>query len=201
MTANIMKDYYPPLAENQFYHVFNRGNNREHIFYSPINYGYFLRKYDEYLSDYLATYAYCLLPNHFHFLARVKENHAIDDLSHLVSEQFRRFFIGYSQAINKQEKRTGSLFQKGFKRIHIDSQEHLLYLVYYIHANPQNHDIVEDFRKYEYSSYARMLLDKPTELQKREVLEWFGSKSYYVEFHDDIQDLKAIDRYMIEDEE
>ena len=208
--SDIMKDYYPPLNESQFYHVYNRENNREHIFYLPKNYGYFLRKYDEFLSDYLETHAYCLIPNHFHFLVRVKESDAItqsdgidpiDDLSRLVGEQFRRFFIGYSQAINKQEKRTGSLFQKGFKRIHIDSHEHLLYLVYYIHANPQNHDIVEDFRKYEYSSYARMLLDKPTKLQKREVLEWFGSKSYYAEFHDHIQDLKAIDRYIIEDEE
>ena len=115
MTANIMKDYYPPLAENQFYHVFNRGNNREHIFYSPRNYGYFLRKYDEYLSDYLATYAYCLLPNHFHFLVRVKENHAIDDLSHLVSEQFRRFFIGYSQQLINKKSEQAAFFKKVLK--------------------------------------------------------------------------------------
>ncbi len=123
------------------------------------------------------------------------------DFSDLVSEQFRRFFIGYSQAINKQEKRTGSLFQKGFKRTRIDSNAHLIYLVYYIHANPQNHGLIRDFRKYEYSSYARILLERPTKLQKREVLEWFGSQNYYVEFHNDIQDLKVVDRYIIEDEE
>lgn len=115
-----MTDYYSPLIEGNFYHVFNRGNNRENLFYSLRNYTYFLRKFDEHLSEFLDTYAYCLLPNHFHFLVRVKEwrtdsiaqSDGIGEVSAQISEQFRRFFIGYSQAINKQERRSGSLFQK-----------------------------------------------------------------------------------------
>jgi hypothetical protein len=128
-----------------------------------------------------------------------RDSDGLDNISAVISEQFRRFFIGYSQAINKQEGRTGSLFQKGFKRIHIDSQEHLIYLVYYIHANPQNHEIVKDFRRYLYSSYSGILIDKPTNLRKQEVVDWFGSKSEYTEFHDENQDLKDIQRFMIED--
>lgn len=224
-----MKNYYVPLIEGQYYHIYNRGNNRENIFYTPRNYAYFLRKYDTYLSAYLDTYAYCLLHNHFHFLVRVKEigdisapktnlsrrtstdaialsdgisnigSDGLDNISAVISEQFRRFFIGYSQAINKQEGRVGSLFQKGFKRIHIDAQEHLTYLVYYIHANPQNHELVQDFRTYPYSSYARILIDNRTRLEKEEVSGWFGSKSEYIEFHEENQDLKDIHCFIIED--
>ena len=61
-----------PLLENIFYHIYNRGNNGDDVFYEARNYKYFLEKYDLYLSDFVETYAYCLLPNHFHILIRVK---------------------------------------------------------------------------------------------------------------------------------
>ena len=61
-----------PLEENQFYHIYNRGNDGTDLFYQDRNYIFFLKKYDNYLSEYVDTYAYCLLPNHFHLLVRVK---------------------------------------------------------------------------------------------------------------------------------
>ena len=115
------------FLENHFYHVFNRGNNKEIIFFNIENYKYFLKKFDYYLSKYLDLFAYCLLPTHFHFLVKVKDNDTIvkakkidaiassdviDILSSTITEQFRRFFLSYSQAINKQQNRSGSLFQK-----------------------------------------------------------------------------------------
>ncbi|MCB9053571.1 MAG: hypothetical protein H6556_29570 [Lewinellaceae bacterium] len=149
------KKYYPPLLPGRFFHVFNRGNNGDNLFYQERNYAYFLRKYFEYMSPVLDTYCYCLLPNHFHLLVRVKEEAVVlgdkkgampgdkrDSIPTLgahwardgiptpghgasrddrekeaalwVSERFRRLFLGYSQAIRKQEGRTGSLFQKNF---------------------------------------------------------------------------------------
>ena len=68
-----MKPTQIPLHEGKFYHIYNRGNNRETLFYTEANYKYFLKKYDKYLSEYIDTYAYCLLPNHFHLLISVKE--------------------------------------------------------------------------------------------------------------------------------
>ncbi len=62
--------HFPPLVAHTFYHIYNRGNNGENLFYRPENYGYFLQKFDHYLSGYLELYAYCLLPNHFHLLVR-----------------------------------------------------------------------------------------------------------------------------------
>ncbi len=67
-----MKKYQIELERGKFYHIFNRGNNSERIFFSERNYEFFLRRYNEYLSSYAETYAFCLLPNHFHFLIRVK---------------------------------------------------------------------------------------------------------------------------------
>ncbi|MFC4232033.1 transposase [Parasediminibacterium paludis] len=137
--------HYQPLFPNQYYHIYNRCNNSENLFYNEENYSFFLRKYDYYLSDYLDTYAYCLLPNHFHLLVKVKRleifklstflklGKTLEDPSQIVSEAFRRFFMSYSKAINKQSNRTGSLFQKNFKRKLIEDKGYLLTCAKYIH--------------------------------------------------------------------
>lgn len=61
-------------------------------------------------------------------------------------------------------------------------------LVYYIHANPQIHGLIEDFRDWEWSSYKRILMDTHTKLKKKEVLDWFGSKDRYVKYHHDYRE-------------
>lgn len=202
-----MKDYYQPLYPNTFYHIFNRGNNRENLFYLRRNYHYFLTKYDHYLSDYLETYAFCLLPNHFHLLVKVKDKIEICDaiawsdsiaVTRQISEQFRRFFISYSQAINKQEGRTGSLFQKQFKRLPVTNQRYLKSVIYYIHANPQYHGIATNFKSYPYSSYFKMLVAQHTKLKKKEVIQWFGSSEQYRVFHQIQHKDGKWDTFMIE---
>ena len=72
MTSDLHIETKIPFIEGYFYHVFNRSNNKEKIFYNDNNYKFFLRKFDKYLSEYLEVYAFCLLPTHFHFLVKVK---------------------------------------------------------------------------------------------------------------------------------
>ena len=60
------------MDQGSFYHIYNRGNNKEKIFFEEKNYRHFLKLFDKYLSPYVDVYAYCLMPNHFHFLIRVK---------------------------------------------------------------------------------------------------------------------------------
>ncbi|MCX2678996.1 hypothetical protein OOZ15_03500 [Galbibacter sp. EGI 63066] len=60
------------LSPEGTYHIYNRANGSEQLFLSDENYWYFLRKYDEYINPVADTFCYCLMPNHFHFLVRVK---------------------------------------------------------------------------------------------------------------------------------
>ena len=62
----------PPLAYNCYYHIYNRGNNRENLFKQDRNYRYFLKLYAKHIEPIADTFAYCLLPNHFHLLVRIK---------------------------------------------------------------------------------------------------------------------------------
>ncbi len=61
------------LQPSQYYHIYNRGNNRENIFVSEENYRYFLKLYAVHIEPVADTYAYCLLKNHFHVLVRIKD--------------------------------------------------------------------------------------------------------------------------------
>ncbi len=163
------------------------------------NYEYFLKQYDKYLSPVADTYSYCLLGNHFHLLIRVRDlenlkifellnskNILINKTVHqIVSHQFRKFFQSYSMAFNKQHERIGTLFQTPFKRVEVNKDDYFTSLVYYIHANPQLHGLIKDFREWEWSSYKRILMDKLTNLRKKEVLDWFGDKERYIKFHDE----------------
>ncbi len=60
------------------YHIYNQGNNRQKIFFSEANYRYFLEKSKHLLGSHVDFIAYCLMPNHFHFLVRTKESACLD---------------------------------------------------------------------------------------------------------------------------
>jgi REP element-mobilizing transposase RayT len=187
-------DYYIPLYKNKLYHFYNRGNGKESIFFKEENYSYFLRQYDKYLSDCIDTFAYCLLPNHFHILGSVKT-----DVPNIVSESFRKFFISYSMSINIQEKRKGNLFQRGFKRKIIEDEKYFYSAVYYIHANPVHHGITKDLTQFKFSSYNVLCGNNKTSLNRDELLEWFGGQDKFIKYHIEMKRNIFNDNYMIED--
>jgi hypothetical protein len=64
-------DYYPKLIPGSVYHIFNHSNSEEKLFYKDANYFFFLQRFGFYLDNFLETFAYNLLQNHFHLLVRV----------------------------------------------------------------------------------------------------------------------------------
>ncbi len=191
------------LKSEKFYHIYNHGNGSDAIFFNDDNYIYFLKKFTEYISPIANTYAYCLMPNHFHFLIQIKSEEdlfrflkendklpdenitltgfktlsggvtEIDFFSLHISKQFSNFFNGYSQALNKQQNRKGNLFIRSFRRKEITSSEYLKSLILYIHSNPVHHGFVEKITDWKFSSYHSMISDKVTQLKRNEVIELF----------------------------
>jgi len=214
-----VEHYFTPFDEGCFYHVYNRTIDKQPMFKSENNFDFFLKQYNKYLSPVVDTYAYCLLKNHFHILLRVKEDHLMtSDLitfqklanlpitnlvgktTHdLVTHQFRKFFQSYAMAFNKEQSRVGTLFQTPFKRVLVKDESYFTQLIYYIHSNPQHHHLVDDFRKWKWSSYERILLNKPSALKKKEVIGWFGNKSIYEEYHACLQKVLLDERLLFED--
>ena len=196
-----MKNYHAPLVPGNYYHIFNRGNNRETLFSNDDNYHFFLQKLEKYILSFIKIYAYCLMPNHFHFLvqvrleaeilesfkkvkgkanftklskfSKVKESKVTDqpdyhlDINALLEERFQRFFTCYSLAYNKQQNRTGSLFEKRFKRIYIDSDNSVIKVIHYIHNNPIHHQFCRSYGDWKYSSYNAVISQEKNTCRKR----------------------------------
>lgn len=164
-----------PFLEGNCYHVFNRGINSCNIFTEPDNYRFFLSLYERYIPIIANTYAWVLLPNHFHFLVcltpvrvqtpdRGKANPSI---------QFSKLFNSYAQAFNKRNNRHGGLFERPFKRILVEDEDYLRDLVVYIHNNPVKHGFVKSPESYEYSSYYSYISMSEEEIEENEVISWF----------------------------
>jgi putative transposase len=196
-----------PLEPEHYYHIYNRGNNRENIFIEERNYRYFMQLYQKYILPVCDTFAYCLLRNHFHILIRVKEQQnqtsevskTSEVSSKTVTQQFSNFFNSYTKSINATYKRSGSLFQNRFSRMEVDSDRYFAQLIHYIHFNPQKHGFVEDFRQYPYSSYQAIVSEMPTNLSRNEVLVWFQGKKNFENIHDLLCD-EAVIRHLTQED-
>jgi putative transposase len=173
----------PSLQPGKYYHIYNRGINRENIFIEEKNYHYFLKLYAKYIEPVADTFAYCLLRNHFHLSLRIKDSRAENLSDKFALQQFTNFFNSYAKSINKAYNRTGSLFQSRFGRIEVTTDRYFIGLIAYIHYNPQKHRFVDDYRTYPYSSYNTYLSDKPTSLGRNEALLWFSGRERFAEFH------------------
>ena len=193
-----------PLQYGQYYHIYNRGNNGETLFRERRNYLYFLGLYAKYIEPIAGTFAYCLLRNHFHFLVQIKDWSKDWQCSeHCQSLQpsraFSNLFSTYTKAFNKAYQRTGSLFEKPFKRKLVASDRYFVALVVYIHKNPQRHHFVDDLVDWPFSSYHAILSDKPSRIQRADVLDWFGSRSSFQAVHSARLDETSIEPLIMDD--
>lgn len=195
-----------PIEADRFYHIYNRGINGENIFKSDHNYLFFLNKISEFLVPVCDVYAYCLMSNHFHLLIKIKSDVELESFikvqnpnadfnvkglhspQNIFSKQFARIFNSYSQALNKENNRHGALIESPFKRKAIISDEYLINTIIYLHQNLQNHSVVDDFSKYNFSSYQSILSNSKTLLKRDEVIELFDDKENFILSHKKIID-------------
>ncbi|MCS4305324.1 transposase [Chryseobacterium sp. BIGb0232] len=194
-----------------FYHIYNRGINGENIFKSDRNYLFFLNKMSEFLISVCDVYAYCLMPNHFHLLVKIKSDFelgslvkvqnpdkaaettplGLHSLKNIFSKQFAEIFNSYSQAFNKENKRHGALIESPFKRKLITSDEYLINLIIYIHQNPEKYAVTDQFSKYNFSSYQSILSNSKTLLKRDEVIKLFDNKQNFILSHQKTIDFDA----------
>lgn len=181
------------------YHIYNRGINGCKIFTKEANYNYFLELFVKYLEPVSETYAWALMPNHFHFLLRLKEttevqrcfftkgdvlqNHKNQSNVGTPSQQLSKLFNAYAQAFNRWNCRHGSLFERPFKRKKVNDEKYLKEAMVYIHNNPVYHGLCKDATEYKWSSFNSYLSDQPSRLYSEKVKEWFSDNENFLQIH------------------
>ena len=153
-------------SPNEVYHIYNRGNNKQQIFFNDENYLFFLRKVNKQLLPYCDILCWCLMPNHFHLIIHANEASckprsafefkSIQELSYRIGI----LLSTYSQAINKQNKTSGSLFQQKTKAKILSKNYHqhcansyLINCMHYCHQNAWKAGIVNKIEEWPYSSF------------------------------------------------
>lgn len=123
--------------------------------------------------------AYCLMPNHFHFLLRQVENNGICTFVGNFSNSYTKYF-------NTLHDRNGPIFQGRFKAVRIEQDEQLVHVSRYIHLNPYSSCLINeisDLEKYPYSSFNEYLTRGKPEIYKTAlVLQNFKDKNSYKKF-------------------
>lgn len=181
------------------YHVYNHGNANDLIFREDTNYRFFLKRYCKYITAIADTYAYCLMPNHFHFIVRLKRREQLrvlvkekypnldpqsfQNFTDLVSNQFKNFLISYAKAFNKMYDRRGSLFLDNLNRNVINDESYFFHAIRYVHLNPVKHGFTSRPENWCYSSFCSYLHDQATFVKKGQVLRWYGGLDNFIEHH------------------
>jgi len=168
------------LENGKFYHIYNRGNNKDTMFFTDDDYACFMKLYKAFISGVADTLSWCLMKNHFHFLVRIKDENEIGYLnpaftdSRIISKkwrvyskpiagvkvqlkpkprmQFRHLLSTYTIYLNNTYGRTGSVIEKNYERSLVESNEYLRTLFLYVNSNPVKHSIRKQAEKYKWSS-------------------------------------------------
>lgn len=203
-----------------YYHVFNRGVDHREIFQDEEDRSRFFQGMHEFnvlypigslyeqsfrkgkfiaapvQQDPLVNFiAYCLNPNHYHFILEQCVDHGVEKFMH-------RLGVGYSKYFNTKYKRTGSLFQGTFKAVHIDSNEYLLYVSAYVNLNHDVHKLGNLVSKSSWNEYVTRATGVENFCKKSIILDQFRERDEYIAFAKQalllMQERKDLERFFIE---
>lgn len=146
------------------YHVYNQGNRKQNLFFEPYHYQRFIELTRCYVYPKCDILAYCLMPNHFHFMISATELSAKIRMigkveSNELSNAFRVLLSRYCQEINRSRNETGSLFRQKtkMKLLENTSDGYANSCFDYIHFNPEKAGLVDESFKWKHSSLAGYL--------------------------------------------
>lgn len=160
----------------------------------------------KFLPEVLEVLAYCLLPNHFHLLIQVKSKEALQafyqkkynvsdkvmvqkiednllDYHTIARQQLTNFLNSYAQAFNKYHERKGSLFMQNTNRKIVGDKDYFMNLIHYLHYNLVHHGLIGSFLDWPHSSYHTLISEQPTKLARKKILDWFGGRDAFLNFH------------------
>ena len=174
------------LIANQFYHIYNQGNNQETTFHERNDYLRFLTKYKFLVAPYCDTISYCLMPNHFHFLIGTTEKS--------VENGFRKLLSEYASEFNVKYNRSGSLFRQKTKGKLLSDNDgnYATTCFHYIHQNPYRAKLVNKMEDWEFSSFRDYIQLRNGTLCKKDIASLYfeiSDSNFYEESYQVIPDL------------
>lgn len=159
------------FEKNTYYHIYNRWLRKQRLFHRERDFDIFMKYFRAYRKKCTTDFdiiAYCILPNHFHFVFKnMSEWKKISYFIGNVCAAYTRYYQKY-YGIEKWV----SYFESRFKSKIIQDTEYLQQCIYYVENNPIKHGIVENNDGWLYRSYTSWeeegnnILDLEKDLEK-----------------------------------
>ncbi len=150
------------LFANTFYHVYNRSIEKQSIFFAPKDLERFFYKLEQLKEKFptIKISAYCILPNHFHFLVQDSQPRGSEDpgvippISKNISDFFGILLNSYVKYFNQKYQKEGPIFRNRFQVRVVEDENYFYQLKQYIEWNVVKHEIVTKPEEWLYSSYS-----------------------------------------------
>jgi len=139
------------LADNEVYHVLNRGNGRSEVFHKAEDFAAFVALIGEAKERYpVKVLAYCLMSNHFHLLLQPAKGAELSKwMQWLMTSHVRRY--------HRHHGTSGHVWQGRFKSFRVKQDDHLLTAIRYVEGNPVRAGMVASAREWPWSSHRENL--------------------------------------------
>ncbi|GBD87973.1 transposase IS200 like protein [bacterium BMS3Abin03] len=183
------------FQKGSVYHIYNRGCNKDKIFFEDRNYLFLLRKVRKYTEQFdITVIAYCFMPNHYHFIFRQNSDLEINNC-------VQNIFNSYTKAINKRYKRRGTLFEGKFKAKEIYEDQSVLEVCRYVHRNPLEAGLVKNLEDWQYSNYSEWIGLRSGDLCDKDfIVKNFPNpddyKKFVLDYYSTKQMLKKLKKYI-----
>jgi len=182
-----MKIKREQYQEGIIIHFYNRAVHNELLFREDKDYTQFLRSLKKSVKEIPSSvYAYCLMPNHFHFL--LKQNSTIP-----LYKIFNKILSSYVQKFNIKYARKGSIFAHPLQSKLVVDDEQLVTLCKYIHLNPVKAGLVGEPEEWEFSNYQEWI-----GARKGELFDDFILNNNYIDIDDYVKSIKEFRKQILE---
>ncbi len=162
-----MKCKKEEFIKGAVFHFYNKTPRGKILFKTDNDYLYFLTKFKKNIKKYpCEVYAYCLMPNHFHFCLRQNTEKPLYQI-------FNDTFTSYALHYNYKYNLKGKLLQDRLQNKRITDDSYLIILCKYIHNNPLKAALVEDLEKWKYSNYLEYIGQRDGTLFSKELIKTY----------------------------
>jgi putative transposase len=136
------------VVPNYPHHIVQRGHNKKVVFAQDADFRYYLSTLEDFKVHYgVKVYGFCLMTNHVHLILQPGE--AICGLGQLM----KRLSGRQTRFVNRQESRTGTLWEGRYRSSPIETDAYLLACCRYVELNPVRARMTDDPAAYPWSSY------------------------------------------------
>ena len=169
----LKRDFKP----GAIFHIYNHAIDDYQLCYDDMDYDFLLQSISRNIRKTPASiFAYCIMPNHYHFLIR-------QDSEKPIYRIFNYAFIGYAQYFNKKYDRKGPIFRSPLQHKLVTNQEYLIQLCKYIHMNPVKANLADNPEDWIYSNYLEWIKKRNGKLISREIHEiYFPDPKDYIAY-------------------